>query len=93
VRDIAQRLIEIVAAKFALHEFDLALDTTYVGDLAANSIDAIELVMLIEEEFGVDISDKDAAEMITLRDTIAYLSSAARARPRQTGNSESGDHR
>ena len=71
--DIAQRLTRIVATKFALRECDLDLDTSYVGDLAVSSIDALELVLLIEEEFGVEIPDDAAEKISTVKDAISYI--------------------
>ena len=87
--DIAQRLTRIVATKFALRECDLDPDTSYVGDLAVSSIDALELVLLIEEEFGVDISHKEPAELMTLGETIDYLSSCKITRSALSGGSSS----
>ena len=49
------------------------MESTFVDDLAADSLDIVELVMAIEEEFGIEISDSDAEKIVTVGDVVKYI--------------------
>ena len=49
------------------------MESTFVDDLAADSLDIVELVMAIEEEFGIEISDSDAEKIVTVGDVVKYM--------------------
>lgn len=72
---IDRKVREIVALQLGLSEEDIQPDSTFVDDLGADSLDVIELLMALEEEFGVDIPDEDAQEFETVSDVINYLRS------------------
>ncbi len=72
---IDRKVREIVALQLGLSEEDIQPDSTFVDDLGADSLDVIELLMALEEEFGVDIPDEDAEEFETVSDVIKYLQS------------------
>lgn len=73
--DIALRVFTVITEHLSLME-PPALTDTLVDDLGADSLDAIELVMAMEEEFGIDIPDDDALEFETVRDIVEYLVTA-----------------
>lgn len=79
--DIERRVRRLIAAKFGVNEADLATDTRFLDDLRADSLDTVELVLMIEDEFQVDIPDDEAAHLSTIRQTIAYLAVAAETEP------------
>jgi len=59
---------------------DLTVDTSF-GDLASDSLDAVELVMELEEEFDIDIPDKDAEKLLTIGDALRYIEEKTRRPP------------
>jgi acyl carrier protein len=70
---IDRKVREIVALQLGLGEEDVQPDSTFVDDLGADSLDVIELLMALEEEFEVDIPDQDAEEFEKVADVIEYL--------------------
>lgn len=72
---VDRKVREIVALQLGLGEEDIQPDSTFVGDLGADSLDVIELLMALEEEFELDIPDEDAEEFETVADVINYLQS------------------
>ena len=60
---------------FAVSEEQLTPETTFQQDLGADSIDVVELVMALEDQFGVQISDEDAEGIVTVSDAVHYIES------------------
>ena len=52
---------------------ELTMDTSLVSDLEADSLDAVEIIMAIEDEFDIEIPDEDAEKFLTIRDMVEYL--------------------
>jgi len=72
--DIETRLKKIVAKHLGVKdESRITPDSSYIDDLGADSLDQVELVMALEEEFGVEIPDDAAEKVTTIKDTIKYL--------------------
>ena len=70
----AERVIDIVADQLGVDKEKITLETAFVEDLGADSLDTVELVMAFEEEFGIEIPD-DAAETIqTFGDAVKFIS-------------------
>ena len=72
-----QRAKEIVAKELEVSIDQLTPDAKFIEDLGADSLDTVELVMALEEEFGLDIPDEDADKMKTVGDALEYLKSHA----------------
>jgi len=70
---IDRKVREIVALQLGLGEEDIQPDSTFIDDLGADSLDVIELLMALEEEFEVDIPDEDAEEFEKVADVVNYL--------------------
>lgn len=70
---VDRKVREIVALQLGLGEEDIQPDSTFVDDLGADSLDVIELLMALEEEFEVDIPDEDAEEFENVADVVNYL--------------------
>lgn len=68
-----ERLKKIIADQLSVDEADVTPDAHFVEDLNADSLDLVELVMAIEEEFGVKIPDEDVDKIQTVQDAIDYL--------------------
>ena len=70
---VAERVRKIVVEQLGVKEDELKNDASFVDDLGADSLDTVELVMALEEEFGVEIPDEDAEKITTVGDAIKYI--------------------
>ena len=70
-----ERAKEIIAKELEVSTDQLRPDAKFIEDLGADSLDTVELVMALEEEFGLDIPDEDADKMKTVGDALDYLKS------------------
>jgi acyl carrier protein len=71
--DIAQKVITLVAEQFSVDESEIASDTSFAQDLDADSLDAVELIMAVEDKFGISIPDEAAERIRTVGDLINHL--------------------
>jgi len=72
---IFSRLKEILAEQFMVDEDEITLDTSFVDDLGADSLDIVELTMALEEEFDIsEISEEDISKLVTVGDVVRYIS-------------------
>jgi acyl carrier protein len=67
------RLRKIVADQLGVEEGQVVASASFADDLHADSLDLVELIMSIEEEFGIEISDEDAEKLVTVQDAMNYL--------------------
>jgi acyl carrier protein len=70
---------EIIAKELEVDSKQLTSEAKFIEDLGADSLDIVELVMALEEEFGVDIPDEDADKLKTVGDAMKYLQEHASA--------------
>lgn len=73
------RVKEIIAKELEVDAKQLTNEAKFIEDLGADSLDIVELVMALEEEFGLDIPDEDADKLKTVGDAMKYLQEHARA--------------
>jgi acyl carrier protein len=73
------RVKEIIAKELEVGVQQLSPEAKFIEDLGADSLDIVELVMALEEEFGLDIPDEDAEKMKTVGDAMNYLKGHATA--------------
>ena len=64
---------EIIVEELGVEADKVTSEASFVDDLGADSLDTVELVMALEEEFGIDIPDEDAEKMRTVGDAVSYL--------------------
>ena len=64
---------DALAQQFELDPESITLETNLIDDLGADSLDVVELIMSLEDEFGVSISDEDAAQLYTVGRIVDYL--------------------
>jgi acyl carrier protein len=70
---IAERIIEIVAEKMDKPKEEIVPEKSFVNDLGADSLDTVELMMDIEDEFDVSIPEEEAQKIVTIGDAIKYV--------------------
>ncbi len=68
-------MIDIIASQLSVAKDKVVPQASFVDDLGADSLDLVELVMAMEEEFGVEIADEDAEKMATVQDAIDFVNS------------------
>ena len=73
------RVKEIIAKELEVEPKQLTSEAKFIEDLGADSLDIVELVMALEEEFGLDIPDEEADKLKTVGDAMNYLKSHAGA--------------
>ena len=69
-----ERVKEIIVEQLGVDADQVTANDSFVDDLGADSLDTVELVMALEEEFDVEIPDEDAEKIATVNDAISYLS-------------------
>ena len=72
-KPVERRVIEIIVEQLGVSEEEVALEASFVDDLGADSLDLVELIMALEEEFGLEISDEDAEKIQTVQDVVNYI--------------------
>jgi acyl carrier protein len=75
---IEEKVKGIVVEQLGVQEDQVKTDSSFVDDLGADSLDTVELVMALEEEFGIEISDEDAEKVMTVGDVMAYVEEHAK---------------
>jgi len=68
-----ERLKKIVVEQLGVDEEQVTPEASFVDDLNADSLDLVELIMSLEEEFGAEISDEDAEKIRTVQDAVDYV--------------------
>ena len=74
---IEERVKQIVAEQLGVDEDQVTPGAAFMDDLGADSLDTVELVMALEEEFDVEISDEDAEKIQKVQDAVDYISNAS----------------
>ncbi len=69
---------KIISEQLGVPEADVKPEASFVNDLGADSLDTVELVMALEEEFGVEIPDEDAEKIGTVQSAIDYIKAKAK---------------
>ncbi|GLR15356.1 acyl carrier protein [Chitinimonas viridis] len=75
MENIEQRVKKIVAEQLGVNEADIKIDSSFVEDLGADSLDTVELVMALEEEFECEIPDEEAEKITNVQQAIDYVKS------------------
>jgi acyl carrier protein len=71
--DVNQKVKEIIMERLGVSEEKITPEASFINDLGADSLDTVELMMELEEAFGVSIEDEEAEKIQTVKDAIAYL--------------------
>lgn len=75
IKEIEEKTKKIVAEQLGVKEEEVKIESSFVDDLGADSLDTVELVMALEEEFGCEIPDEEAEKITTVKQAIDYISS------------------
>lgn len=67
------KIKDIIIEQLQVEEGDISLDTNLMKDLSADSLDAVEIIMAIEDAFGIEIPDEDAEKFQTVEDLVKYV--------------------
>ena len=70
---LEQRVTDLIVQQLGVSKDEVVLNASFVDDLGADSLDIVELVMSLEEEFDIEIPDDDAEKIQTIGDAVAYL--------------------
>jgi acyl carrier protein len=70
---IEERVIKMVAEQLGVKEEEVKADSSFVDDLGADSLDTVELIMALEEEFDTEIPDEEAEKITTVQQAIDYI--------------------
>jgi acyl carrier protein len=71
--EILDKVKSIVAEQLAVEESAITMEAHFIDDLGADSLDTVELVMALEEEFGIEISDEDAEKIQKVEDVVKFI--------------------
>ena len=77
--NIDARVKKIVAEQLGVAEADIKNESSFVNDLGADSLDTVELVMALEDEFGMEIPDEEAEKIATVQQAIDYATAHVKA--------------
>ena len=74
---VEERIKAIIAEQLGVKPDEVTAEASFIDDLGADSLDTVELIMALEEEFGVEIPDEDAEKMTCVSDAIKYINEKA----------------
>lgn len=67
------RLKKVIVEQLGVEESEVTLESSFIEDLGADSLDIVELIMALEEEFDIEIPDEDAEKILTVGDALDYI--------------------
>ncbi len=76
---IEERVKKIIVEQLGVKEEQVTTNASFVNDLGADSLDTVELVMALEEEFGTEIPDTDAEKLTTVKEAVEYITAHQKA--------------
>ena len=71
--ELFEKVKGIIVDQLGVNEENVTMEATFVDDLAADSLDIVELIMALEEEFDTEIPDADAEKIVTVGDVVDYI--------------------
>ncbi len=74
-RMIFDKVKKLIVEQLGVEEEDITMEASFIDDLGADSLDIVELIMALEEEFGLEIPDNEAEKITTVSDVVEYIKS------------------
>ena len=71
--EIFEKIKNIIVEQLQVSDTTLTEESSFIDDLGADSLDLVELIMALEEEFGIEIPDADAEKVVTVGDVVNYI--------------------
>ncbi len=71
--EIFEKIKEVIVEQLGVSETSVTLEASFIDDLGADSLDIVELIMALEEEFDLEIPDADAEKIVTVNDVVEYI--------------------
>ena len=71
--DVGEKVKSIIAEQLGVKPEEVKAQASFIDDLGADSLDTVELIMALEEEFNIEIPDEDAEKMTTVGEAISYI--------------------
>ncbi len=75
---VEEKVKHIIVEQLGVDDEEVKAEASFVDDLGADSLDVVELVMALEEEFGLEISDEDAEKLASVQQAVEYIQSNAK---------------
>lgn len=72
-QEILEKVKEMVASQLGKSESEITPEASFIEDLGADSLDLVELIMSMEDEYGLEISDEDAETIVTVKDAVRFI--------------------
>ncbi len=72
-QELNENVKKMVASQLGKSEDEISPESSFIEDLGADSLDLVELIMSMEDEFGIEISDEDAESIVTVQDAINFI--------------------
>ena len=70
---VFEKVKEIIVSQLGVEEDEVTLESSFVDDLGADSLDMVEFVMVLEEEFDIEVPETDADKIVTVGDAVEYI--------------------
>ncbi len=70
---VFEKVKKLIVEQLGVEEDDIAMESSFIDDLGADSLDIVELIMALEEEFGLEIRDNEAEKITTVGDAVEYI--------------------
>ena len=72
--DIFEKVKTVIVEQLGIDEANVRMESSFLDDLGADSLDIVEFIMALEEEFGLEIPDEDVEKIVTVKDVVEYIS-------------------
>ena len=73
MEEIQEKIVKIIGEQLGKDESEISMNSNFIEDLDADSLDTVELVMALEEEFGIDIPDEAAEKITTVQSAVNFI--------------------
>ena len=72
--EIFEKVKTVIVEQLGIDEASVRMESSFLDDLGADSLDIVEFIMALEEEFGLEIPDEDVEKIVTVKDVVEYIS-------------------